>query len=63
MLEVLVGMGWKQRAAQAMVDRARSHVGPATKAEDALRLALQEAPLPRATMVREELATDERLAA
>jgi hypothetical protein len=56
-------MGWKQREAQAMVDRARSHVGPATKAEDALRLALQEAPLPRATMVREELATDERLAA
>ena len=61
-LEALVGMGWKQREAQGMVDRARTHVGPATKVEDALRLALQQAPLSSA-MVREELATYERLAA
>ena len=62
-LEALVGMGWKQREAQGMVDRARTHVGPATKVEDALRLALQQAPLSSATMVREELAPYERLAA
>jgi hypothetical protein len=62
-LEALVGMGWKQREAQGMVDRARTHVGPATKVEDALRVALQQAPLSRATMVREDLATYERLAA
>ena len=62
-LEVLVGMGWKQREAKRMLDRARTHVGPTTKVEDALRVALQQAPLPRGTMVSEELATYERLAA
>ena len=50
-------MGWKQREAQAMVDGARTHVGTETKVEEAIRLALRQAPLPSGTMVREELAT------
>jgi hypothetical protein len=62
-LEALIGRGWKQREAQGMVERARAHVGTATRVEDALRLALQQAPLPRGTMLREELATYERIAA
>lgn len=62
-LEALVGMGWKQREAQGMVERARAHVGTATTVEDALRLVLQQAPPPRGTTVREELATYERIAA
>lgn len=39
-----------------MVDRAKSHVGPETSASEAMRLALREGALPRATVVREELA-------
>ena len=39
-LVALVGMGWKQRDAQAMVDRAKPHVGPETSASEAMRLAL-----------------------
>src|SRR5690606_21533741 len=62
-LEALVSMGWKQREAQAMVDRAKPHVGAETKVEEAIRLALRQGPLPSGTMVREELATYERLAA
>ena len=40
-----------------MVDRARPHVGPETSAGEAMRLALREGALPKATCVREELAT------
>jgi len=53
----LVGMGWKQRDAQAMVDRAKPHVGPETSAGEAMRLALREGALPKSSGVREELAT------
>jgi len=56
-LVALVGMGWKQRDAQAMVDRAKPHVGPETSASEAMRLALREGALPNASCVREELAT------
>lgn len=55
-LVALVGMGWKQRDAQAMVDRAKPHVGRETTASEALRLALREGAVPRGTGVREELA-------
>jgi hypothetical protein len=62
-LEVLVGMGWKQREAQGMVDRAKAHVGAETRVEDAIRLALQQAPARTASQVREALASYARLAA
>ena len=56
-LVALVGMGWKQREAQGMVDRVRAHVGHETSASEAMRLALREGALPNASCVREELAT------
>jgi Holliday junction resolvasome RuvABC DNA-binding subunit len=51
-LAALVGMGWKQRDAQAMVDRAKPHVGRDTTPGEAMRAALRGAP----RQVREELA-------
>src|SRR5690606_27528629 len=45
-LELLAGMGFRHREAQAMVDRLRAHVGPAVSVEDALRAALRSAPAP-----------------
>jgi len=45
-LELLVGMGFKHREAQSMLDRIRAHVGPAASVEDALRAALRSAPTP-----------------
>lgn len=62
-LELLVGMGWKQREAQSMVDRVRAHVGVGASVEDALRAALQAAPVAGASVVREEVAVYQRLAA
>jgi hypothetical protein len=54
-LTALVGMGWKQRQAQAMVDRAKANVGPDTTPSEALRAALREAELPSTSGVREAL--------
>jgi hypothetical protein len=62
-LQVLMALDFKQREAQRMVDRAKPHVGPDATVEDAVRLALRQAPLPVGTFVREELATYERIVA
>ena len=62
-LEILVGMGFKQREAQGMVDRIRDDVGDEPKVEAVLRAALQQAPTPAFTGVREERACYERLVA
>ncbi|MCZ7684567.1 MAG: hypothetical protein M5U28_39675 [Sandaracinaceae bacterium] len=45
-LEALVGMGFKQRDAQAMIDRAAPHVGPDATLDAAMRAALRQAVLP-----------------
>ncbi len=63
-LTALVAMGFKQREAQAMVDRAKTHVGRAPSPDEALKAALQQARLPsRGSMVREPVAPYVRLAA
>jgi len=45
-LERLVGLGFRHREAQSMIDRVRAHVGPAVGVEAALRAALRSAPAP-----------------
>ncbi len=62
-LELLVGMGWKQRQAQSMLDRVRPHVGEDPEVSEVLRAALREAPVSGASAVREAVAVYERLAA
>ncbi|MCZ7687403.1 MAG: hypothetical protein M5U28_55165 [Sandaracinaceae bacterium] len=63
-LEALVGMGFKQREAQAMVDHAKPHVGHEPTFDQAMRAALREAVLPgRVGGVREAMAEYARLAA
>ena len=62
-LELLVGMGWKQRQAQSMLDRIRPHVGHEPEIGEVLRAALREAPVSGASAVREPVAVYERLAA
>ncbi len=54
-LELLVSMGFKQREAQSMLDRARAHVGASPSVDQLMRAALAQAPLPSG--VREEAAT------
>src|SRR5690606_32272009 len=48
-LELLVGLGFKHREAQSMIDRVRTHVGEEATVEDALRAALRSAPAPTST--------------
>jgi hypothetical protein len=62
-LQVLMALDFKQRDAQRMVDRAKPHVGRDATVEEAVRIALRQAPLPTGSFVREELATYERIAA
>ena len=63
-LEALVGMGFKQREAQAMVDHAKPHVGHEATFDQAMRAALREAVLPgRVGAVREARAEYSPLAA
>lgn len=63
-LEALVGMGFKQREAQAMVDRAKPHVGHEATFDQAMRAALREAVVPgRVGAVREAMAEYTPLAA
>lgn len=62
-LELLVGMGWKQRQAQSMLDRVRPHVGEDPEVGEVLRAALREAPVSGANAVREAVAVYECLAA
>ncbi len=63
-LEILIGMGFKQREAQAMIDRAKTHVGPEASVDAALRAALRQAPLPSGIgVVRESEAVYAALAA
>ncbi|MCZ7679190.1 MAG: RuvA C-terminal domain-containing protein [Sandaracinaceae bacterium] len=45
-LEALVGMGFEQRDAQAMIDRAAPHVGSDATLDAAMRAALRQAVLP-----------------
>lgn len=61
--ELLVGMGWKQRQAQSLLDRVRPHVGEDPEVGDVLRAALREAPVSGASAVREAVAGYDRLAA
>ena len=58
-----VGMGWKQRQAQSLLDRVRPHVGDDPEVGAVLRAALREAPVSEASAVREPVALYERLAA
>jgi hypothetical protein len=63
-LEILVGMGFKQREAQGMVDRAAPHVGHDASVDEALREALRQARLPSSiNTVREQTAEYVRLCA
>ncbi len=63
-LEALVGMGFRQREAQAMIDRAKPHVGNEPTVDDAMRAALRQAALPsRVGGVREQVAEYTPLAA
>src|SRR5690606_10508316 len=62
-LQLLVGSGYKQREAQAMIDPLATHVGHDAEVTDVLRAALQAAPLPPGCVVREERAVYERIAA
>ncbi len=63
-LEILVGMGFKQREAQAMIDRSTTHVGRGASVDEARCAALRHASLPSAiSMVRESEAEYARLAA
>ncbi len=56
-LELLVSMGFKQREAQRMVDRAKPHVGHEAGVEEALAAALRQASLPgRVSALREQRA-------
>ena len=48
-----------RRQVDARGDRARAHVGTQTKVEEAIRLALRQAPLRSGAMVREQLAAYE----
>jgi hypothetical protein len=52
---------FKEREAQRMIDCAKSHVRRDATVEDAVRVALRQAPLP--VGVREELASYERIVA
>ena len=56
-------LGFGQREAQRMVDRVRADVGDAPRVEDVIRAALQQAPTPGFTGVRETRAVYQRLAA
>ncbi len=62
-LELLVAMGFKQREAQAMVDRAKPHVGTDADVNAALKVALRQAPMRTASVAREGAAPYVRLAA
>lgn len=63
-LEALVGMGFKQREAQAMIDRAKPHVGNEPTFDQAIRAALRQAVLPGGVgAVREQMAEYTPLAA
>lgn len=63
-LEALVAMGFKQRDAQAMIDRAVPHVGLEATLDAAMRAALQQAVLPSGVgSLREQGAEYRRLAA
>ncbi len=63
MLELLVAMGFEQREAQAMVDRAKPHVGSDTDVNAALKTALRQAPMKTASIARERAAPYAKLAA
>jgi hypothetical protein len=56
-LTLLVSMGYKQREAHALIDRARPHVGDDVGVEEALRSTLRLAPVPRGAGVRESRAS------
>lgn len=62
-LDALVKTGFKQREAQAMIDRVATHVGPDATFQEVVRAALEAAPMPRCGVVREERAVYERIAA
>ncbi len=63
-LELLVSMGFRQREAQAMVDRAKPHVGDRPSVDEALRAALKQSALPgTVSAVREAHAAYVRVAA
>ena len=63
-LEVLIGLGFKQRESQAMIDRAKPHVGHDASVDQILRAALARATLPSGIgAVRESSEPYERLVA
>ena len=61
--EALVGWGFKQREAQALIDAARSGLKPDADVPAIVRSALAHARLPAGIVAREELYTYERLVA
>ncbi len=63
-LAALVGMGFEQRDAQAMIDRAAPHVGPDATLDAAMRAALRHAVSPSGVgSLREQRAEYQRLVA
>lgn len=57
-LEALVAMGFKQREAQGMVDRAKPHVGENATFDGTMRAALKQAMLPSAVMAAREASAE-----
>ncbi len=62
-LQLLVAMGFKQREAQGMVDRAKPHVESDVDVNAALKIALRHAPVRTASVARERAGPYVRLAA
>ncbi|HEY8427718.1 MAG TPA: RuvA C-terminal domain-containing protein [Sandaracinaceae bacterium] len=65
-LQALIALGFEPSEAQAVLDRARAHVGAEPAVEEVLHTALRLAACPvlgRRSAVREELAPHARLAA